>query len=127
MLFREGALLRTFQDHGIKPLVLTLMNEPALLAGSTVTDAIIGRAAALLCAEGKAAAVYGRIMSVGAQKVLADAGIESRAGALVAQIENRDRTDTCPMEKKVAHTEDSHEAYEIFSAFLKAKAEAEKA
>ena len=121
MIFKDGELLRTFEDHGIKPLVLTLMNEPAILEGTTITDRIIGRAAALLCVEGKAKQVYGHIMSEGAVKVLEDAGIEAAYGTLVPEIRNRDQTDTCPMEKKVAHTQDSHEAYVIFSTFLSQK------
>lgn len=127
MIFDGEKAVRTFQDHGIKPLVFTLMEEPALLEDATVTDAVIGRAAALLCVEGRAKQVYGRLMSKGAQKVLEDAGIHHRAATVVEQIENRDRTDTCPMEKKVAHTADSHEAYVIFSTFLKAKMEEEAA
>ncbi len=121
MIFSGDDTVRTFTDHGIKPLVLTLMNEPAILAGTTITDRIIGRAAALLCIEGKAAKVYGHVMSEGAKHVLEDAGIEAAYHTLVPEIKNRDQTDTCPMEKKVAHTSDSHEAYTIFSTFLSQK------
>ena len=129
MIFKDGETLRTFEDRGIKPLVITLMNEPEILEGTTITDRIIGRAAALLCVEGKAQKVYGHIMSEGAKKVLEDAGIETAFETLVPIIRNRDNTDTCPMEKKVAHTENSHEAYTIFSTFLRekmAEAEAQK-
>lgn len=121
MVFDENGVVRIFTDHGIKPLVLTLMNEPAILAGTTITDRIIGRAAAMLCVEGKATRVYGHIMSEGAKQVLEDAGIEPAYHTLVPEIRNRDQTDTCPMEKKVAHTSDSHEAYTIFSTFLSQK------
>ncbi len=127
MLFRDGMLLRAFSSHGIMPLMHTLQHEPQLLQGTTVTDKVIGRAAALLCVQGGAVQVYGSVMSEGAAKVLEEAGIEHRSGTMVPFIENRDKTDMCPMEKKVQHTADAGEAYGIFSQFFDQKVKEQEA
>lgn len=108
-----------FDQHGIFPLVSTLAHSPKQLSGATVCDRIIGRAAALLCIYGKAAQVYGRVMSEGAVQLLAEHNIELAYGDLVPFIQNREQNGLCPMEQKVQHTADPEMAYDIFFAFLK--------
>lgn len=82
------------------------------LAGYSVADMIVGRAAAMLFVKTGVIAVYGRVMSRGAKEYLEERGIPCSFGTLTERIINRQGTDMCPMEKAVSGIDDPDEGYE---------------
>ena len=119
IIYKADGTVLEFEARGIRPLIETLTNDAAALEQATITDRVIGRAAALLCVYGKAKAVYGQTLSLGAFEVLERAGIKTAYGTMVDYIENRTRDGNCPMEMKVAHTAEPEEAFEIFGTFFR--------
>lgn len=96
--------------RGIAPLLTLLEQEPEALAGAAVADRIIGKAAAMLCAAGGVAAVYGEVMSEAGLAMLKAQGIPAEYGTLVKEIRNRTDTGLCPMEQTVLDLEAPEQA-----------------
>lgn len=96
-------------SSGIRAALQLHDTQPELLQGAVVVDRIIGRAAAMVFADGGAAAIYGDVMSFGARDDLEDAGIVWNAGELVQRIINRQGTGMCPMEQTVLNIADPQE------------------
>ena len=90
-----GKSVSVFDGRGIKDLFSLKKEE---LAGAAVADKIVGRAAALLLADGGVAQVYAQTLSEGGKKVLEDAGIKVAFGVLTKEIVNRAGDGPCPME-----------------------------
>ena len=82
------------------------------LAGSSVADKVVGRAAALLCVYCGVKAVYATVLSEGGKEVLKENGIAFEFDNLVLRILNHQKTDTCPFEKVVSNISNAEEAYE---------------
>lgn len=70
----DGERLLTSCERGIKPLVQWL-DDGLCLAGFSVADKIVGRAAAMLYVRLGAARVWAQVMSRGGKTVLAEHGI----------------------------------------------------
>ena len=96
-------------ERGVAPLLL-MVESGENLAGFSVADKAVGRAAAFLYVLLGVKAVYAPIISVGAEKLLSENGIDAYAELTVAAMVNRDCTDFCPMEQAVAVTDDPAEA-----------------
>ncbi|MDR1464495.1 MAG: DUF1893 domain-containing protein [Oscillospiraceae bacterium] len=109
----------TSDEHGVRPPLRWLREDPALLRGADVADRVIGKAAALLFAFGGVRSVWAECMSDGAAAFLAFAGIAFGCGERVPAIQNRDGTGLCPMEQKVLQTNDPAEAFRIFDAMIR--------
>lgn len=110
--------------RGIAPM-MGFIAEGVDLAGCSVADKVVGRAAALLFVKCGISAVFGRTLSKGGKEVLEKNGITVEYEAIADKIINRDGTDICPMEKAVGSTENPDEAYELIKAAvekLRAKA-----
>ena len=69
-----GEKTYTSDEKGIKALFE--LAEKKALRGAAVADKIVGRAAALLMAEGKAAEVYAATLSEGGKAVFDAAGVK---------------------------------------------------
>lgn len=95
---------RTFTARGVGAL-LDLLQENGL-AGASVADKIVGKAAALLMVRGGAKEVYAETLSEGGAAVFAKYGIPYCYGECVRHIVNRQGTGPCPMEQTVAGIED---------------------
>lgn len=102
VVVRHGRLLFKSRLPGIGPLLDALDNH--VLAGSAVADKVVGRAAAMVVAEGRVTAVKAAVMSEGAASVLAEHGILYCADSITGQILNQERTDACPLEALTATT-----------------------
>ena len=99
-----------FSENGIK----TLLTIPtASIAGAFIADKVVGKAAAMILAYAGAVEVYAGIVSEPALEVLKNKRIVCVYGKLVHNIENKTRTDICPMEKTVLGVDDVEEAYEL--------------
>lgn len=104
--------------RGVAPL-LELLDRGVSLAGFSVADRVVGRAAAFLYLRLGAERVYARVMSRPAQQVFADAGVACACEEWVPLIRNRTDTDLCPMEKAVLDIRDKDEAEQAIRRRLK--------
>lgn len=96
-------------ERGVRPL-LELIDAQRSLAGYSVADRVVGRAAAYLYVELAARSVYAHVMSRAAQEVFDRFGVEHGADEVVDAIANRTNTGLCPMESAVWNIADAHEA-----------------
>lgn len=111
-VIERGGEFITSRDLGIKPLMASLRLDKNAFSGAVVCDKIIGKAAALMLILGGADAVQGEIMSEGAIETLTAASIPFLFERKVGFIQNRDKTDLCPMEKTVLEIESPQAAFE---------------
>jgi len=118
---KAGRVIFASAEPMLKPLLLCLQRRRSDMAGATVIDKIVGRAAAYLCVEGKVAEVITPLASHGAQEVLQQAGIPLQAQRVVAQIMNRDNTGPCPMEQLAGQARSAEEFYQALSARIAVK------
>ena len=85
----------------------------ANLEGYSVADLVVGKAAALLFVKCGIKNVFAKTLSENGKKILERFGIDYEYETLAEKIINRSGTDICPMEKAVANTDDSEEAFKI--------------
>lgn len=104
VLSRKGEIFSVRNGRGIGPLIEAL--EAGELAGSIVMDRVIGRAAAAICAMGRAAEVHTSLAAEGAEKILSSFGIKLQAQLVVPGILNRQKEGLCPMERAVKGLDD---------------------
>lgn len=108
--YHDGTV-KIYDDNGIKPLFKHL--ETGNFKGAYVFDKVTGKASSLILAYGGAENLYTGVLSKEAIPVLERHNIEYSADIIVDFIENRDKTDKCPMEKTVAGIDDPQEAYAV--------------
>lgn len=101
---------RVSDGRGIAPM-MELIAEGVDLAGCSAADVVVGKAAAMLFAKCRIAAVYAGTLSRHAQRYLDAAGIPYEYGALTEYIVNREGTGMCPMEQTVLSEEDAERGY----------------
>ncbi|NLP11563.1 DUF1893 domain-containing protein [bacterium] len=118
---KGGRVIFASSEPMLKPLLLCLQQRRSEIAGATVIDKIVGRAAAYLCVKGKVAEVITPLASLGAQDVLQQAGIPLQAQRVVAQIMNRDNTGPCPMEQLAGEALSAEGFYETLCVRIAAK------
>ena len=120
---RGGEILFESPESRVVALVSVLRDRPEVMRGSTVTDKVVGAAAAKLCVYGGAAAVFAGVASDAAWDALGAAGVPLAAGDTVPVILNQDRTDMCPMERM---SRDISEPAELFRTIMARMAAAAK-
>lgn len=91
----------TSATPGIRAALQLHDEHPELLKGAVIADRIIGRAAAMIFADGGATAIYGSVMSKTAQQELTQKDVITQAGTLVDAIINRRGDGICPMEQAI--------------------------
>lgn len=115
VVFFDGERVIKSAERGIKPLA-DIISRGEDVAGMSVADKIVGRAAALLYAYMRVGAVHGCVMSEGALNVLRANGIAASFDMLTRAIINRRGDGPCPMEQAVSGTDDPATAVELVSA-----------
>lgn len=115
---KGGELIFSTKVPGLRAIFMAAKALGGGLAGSSVADKIVGRAAALLYAHYGVRAVFGSTMSEGGAAILRDNGIEVRFDALVPAIRGRDGADICPFERAVMGIRDPGEAVRALSGML---------
>ena len=108
-LCRNGEYF-TDDGRGISPM-MKFIAENRDLAGYSVADVIVGKAAAVLFVKAGITEVYGETMSRAGAEFLKTHNIPFSYGTMTEKIINRAGTDICPMEKTVADISDAREAY----------------
>jgi len=114
-----GGEVLTSDEHGIRPPLRWLREDPDILRGAEVADRVIGKAAALLFAYGGVRSVWAARMSEAARDFLRAAGILFDYDELVPTILNRDGTGLCPMEQKAMGIDDPGEAFALFDELIR--------
>ncbi|MDD3766991.1 MAG: DUF1893 domain-containing protein [Eubacteriales bacterium] len=117
VLNRQGKIVYRSTDRGIRPAVDAVFH----MKGAVVADKVIGKAAALICIYGGASYVFGKVMSVEAQKVLEQNKIGHGYEKLTDSILNSDKSAACPMEALVKDISSPKEAYEAIYNKINAK------
>lgn len=87
------------KNQGVSTLIDLLENNKELLYGASVCDKVVGKAAAFLFCLGKIKELHAKIISEPAIEVVEKNGISLTFDKKVKNIQNRDKTDLCPMEK----------------------------
>lgn len=108
VLCRDDVMF-TDTARGVAPM-LKLINQSINLAGFSVADKIVGRAAAFLFVYAGIKEVYADVMSYGARQVLELYGISYSFQVITENIINRDGTGICPMEQAVIGCTDATNA-----------------
>ena len=110
-LCKDGNCLFS-EKRGISPMI-DLIEEGVDLAGFSVADTVVGKAAALLFVKCGIKRVYAKTLSQYVKGILERYGTDYEYEVLTERIINRAGTDTCPMEKAVANTDNPEEAYVV--------------
>ena len=108
VLCKNGTVYTTRQ-RGVSPL-LAWIESGIDLTGACAADKVVGKGAAFLYCLLGVKTIYGHVMSVAAQEVLTERGIEPLYGTLTEAIINRKGTDICPIEKSVCEIFEPQEA-----------------
>jgi len=112
---KSGVLFET-ESHGISGLLKAIKQLQNNMAGSSVADRIVGRAAALLLVYSGVVAVFAVTASDGGIEVLKNNHVFHEFRRQVPYILDSKRVDVCPFEKLVAKFSDPKEAYEELKA-----------
>ncbi|MBK5722793.1 DUF1893 domain-containing protein [Dysgonomonas sp. Marseille-P4677] len=110
--------IRTFTQRGIADLYQLLNNDTAFLAGASIADKVVGKAAAALMILGKVKELYTDIISEPALALLNESDIKVDFGKVVPFIENRDKTDWCPIEKMCYQEKTSETIFPLIKEFI---------
>ena len=110
----KGGDIVTSDKRGIASM-LGFIAENRNLAGYSVADLIVGKAAATLFVKAGIAAVHANTLSVAGRGFLQSHGVSVTYDVLTERIFNRDKTDVCPMEKTVENLSDCDTAYVALS------------
>lgn len=109
-LCKDGKFF-TKDDKGISPMV-DLIGEDADLKGYSVSDLIVGKAAAMLFVLSGISCVHAVVLSQSGEDYLKSHNIEYTYDTLTERIINRMGTGACPMETAVENIDDPKEGYE---------------
>ncbi len=117
-IVKEGKILFTSTDKGIKPIYTAVVGLKEELKGVSVADRVIGRAAAILCKYADIKELYTKLISNEAIKVFENSNIKFFYDESSPYIKNRDKTDMCPVEKLSQDIDSPAELIQKISEFL---------
>lgn len=117
-VIENQGVVRTFTGRGVADLYDLSKSDASFLKGASVADKVIGKGAAALMAGGGVTEVYSDLISESALSLLLNAGVEVSYKELVPHIENRDKTDWCPLEKRCKDTSLVSEIIPIIDDFI---------
>lgn len=110
---------RLYSDkRGIAPM-MNFISDGVNLAGYSVADLVVGKAAALLFVKCGIKKVFAKTLSAYGKKILEMYGVDYEYETLTEKIINRSGTDICPMEKTVLNCNDAEEAYLLLKNKIK--------
>ena len=115
---RKDSEIRTFNERGIAALHSLLKSEPTLLDGAEIADTIVGKGAAALMVKGGVKSLYAEVISQSGLKLLQQAHVTVCYRTLVSHIENRSKTDWCPVEKLCKDEENIDRLMEKIDQFI---------
>ena len=116
VLMQEGEYCS--RERGVKPL-LSLLESGFLTEGAVAADKTVGAGAAHLYVLLGVRALWARVISKSAMKILKQNNIDVLFDECVEYIINRRGDGMCPIETAVAGTNDSQEAHALILGALK--------
>lgn len=114
----NGTEIRKFNKRGVADLYGFHLHPTSFLQGAAIADKVIGVAAAALIINIGIKKVYTEIISLPAAELLRDANIEVDYIQMVPMIENRERTDWCPLEKLCLSALGVEEIIQLIEKFM---------
>lgn len=120
-LVHKGEVLLTSKKRGIAPIYDLYNKTSQTFAGASISDRVIGQAAATLLIDVKIAKVFGELVSEKAIVLLEANNIEVSYDKKVKNILNRSQDDLCPMEKLSLDSPRADELNEKIRQFLEDK------
>jgi hypothetical protein len=112
VIAKNGRVLFETESHGINGLLKAIKQLQDNMAGSSVADRIVGRAAALLLVYSGVVAVFAVTASDSGIEVLKNNHVFHEFERRVPRILDSKKVDVCPFERLVAKFSDPKEAYE---------------
>ena len=113
VIVREGKILVKSREKGVVGLSSALDKIPDELAGASVADTVVGKAAAILCIHGKVKELHAGMMSQKAIEILDSSSLEYEFEWSVPFILNRDQSGPCIFEALVEDCDDIPECAEL--------------
>ncbi|HHZ01255.1 MAG TPA: DUF1893 domain-containing protein [Sedimentibacter sp.] len=98
VIVKDGKILFSSEDKGIKPLYTAFKELKDQLQGSSAADKVIGRAAAMICQHAGIREVFAKLISEKALDVFENTSIAYEYEKVVPYIKNRDLSGMCPIE-----------------------------
>lgn len=111
----------TFTGRGVSDLYKILNEDPGYLAGASVADKVVGKAAAALMILGQIKELYADVISVPAIALLKESGIKVSYRIEVPHIINRAGTGWCPLETLCYELQDPRECFLRIQEFMNKK------
>ncbi len=113
VLLKDEEIIKTSHKKGVIPFIKIIRENDRMLEKAVIADKVIGKAAALLAAGHKIKAIYAEIISQKAIEILDYHSIFYQYNHCVDYIQNRDKSDQCPMEKLTENINDPKIAYSL--------------
>lgn len=115
---KEGKVIFSSRDKGIKPLYTAVKEQKDELEGSSVADRVTGKAAAMLCAHAGVKELKTKLISDNAINVLKETSIILEYDEHAPYIKNRDKTGMCPVETLSLKADSIEELLSGIESFL---------
>ena len=119
VLLKDRDIVYTSSKKGIIPLMEIIRKDEHILNQAVIADRVIGKAAALLAAGYQVKELYADLISLQARTILEKNFIPYQFKQCVEYIQNRDKSDLCPMEKLAQDISDYQVAYRKILQFYK--------
>ncbi len=126
VIVKDGKVIFETEKSGIQGFLEAIEKFNEILAGSSVADKIIGRAAALLCAYSKVMEAFASVLSFDGKKILEENKIYYEFEDLVPRILDKDRRESCPFERFSKSINNPREAYTKLKKLAEKLAKQEK-
>lgn len=118
VIIKDGKIIEESLAKGIKPIYDIYTERKESLNNSIVADKVIGKAAAMILANGGIKMLYTDLISDKAIEVLDEFKIEYEFAKKVPLILNRDGSDMCPIEKLSSNTEKVEDLIDKIRIFI---------
>jgi hypothetical protein len=116
IIVKKGQTLFETKSHRISGFLNAIEQLDKKLDGASIADKVAGKAVALLSVYAGVSAVYAETLSKEAKDLFEQNGITHEWKALVDNILDESKSDTCPFEKEATKIPNPEEAYERFKA-----------
>ncbi len=119
VVVKDGEVIYKSNGRGIKPLYTAHSEMKNSLKGASIADKVIGKAAAMICADAEIHELYTDLISENAIELLEMANIRSSYKIKVPAIKNRDQSGLCPMENLSLKAQNIEDLLRGIEAFLR--------
>ncbi|MBK5133367.1 DUF1893 domain-containing protein [Candidatus Bathyarchaeota archaeon] len=110
-IVKAGELIFKTKDHKIAGFLNAIEKFGQSLEGSSIADRVVGKAIALLCVYVNVKAIYAKVISAKAKKVLEQNQISHEWTSIVNEILDSETNQVCPFEMKAKSLSDPKDTY----------------